>query len=132
VALVQCGPGTQRLKWLGHVGLNLPHPPLTPTLTHTQALLGMTAIMALTLVQVQRQMKTKGYSLLLSAMLAYTGIPKAIKAEDGSLLDMNATIKDSVQDGAHLWVTLQGRCCFTGYQGSSKPTIMLLLGGADT
>jgi hypothetical protein len=36
------------------------------------------------------------------------GTPKAIKTEDGSLLDLNAVIRDVVKDDAHVWVLIRG------------------------
>jgi hypothetical protein len=39
------------------------------------------------------------------------GTPKAIKAEDGSLLDMNAVIRDTLTDDAHVWVLIRGTLC---------------------
>ncbi|ELR11323.1 uncharacterized protein ACA1_190090 [Acanthamoeba castellanii str. Neff] len=67
VVQVQCGPGTQRLKWLGHVGI-------------------------------ARYDNNNGMEL---------GTPKAIKGEDGSVLDMNGIVRDVLKEDAHVWVLIR-------------------------
>ncbi len=38
----------------------------------------------------------------------YSGVPKAIKAEGGAVLDMNLIINQTLKDNAHVWVLLRG------------------------
>jgi hypothetical protein len=65
--VVPCGEGSQRVKWLGHVGIARYEPPAGTEL----------------------------------------GVPRTIKT-DGGPLDLNAIVKDVLQDGAHVWVTTSG------------------------
>lgn len=65
--VVPCGEGTQKVKWLGHVGIARYEPP-------------------------------SGTEL---------GVPRLIKSDSGPL-DLNATVKDVIPDGAHVWVTTSG------------------------
>lgn len=42
----------------------------------------------------------------LSGML--TGLPKALRFEDGNLLNLDGIINENIQEEAHIWVILKG------------------------
>lgn len=62
--VVPCGEGTQKVRWLGTVGIARYDPPAGTEL----------------------------------------GAPRVVRGDAGPL-DLNATVHDVLQDGAHVWVT---------------------------
>lgn len=53
----------------------------------------------------------------LSGML--TGLPRGLKFEDGSMLNMDGIVNEHIQDEAHVWVVLKG-IYFTIFHFSNK------------